>query len=388
MLSIGIDIGGTNTKILVVDLDSYITKQIIIKTPYFSNEVNSNILNYKKLLDFITSLLNKHSFNKIDKITISGQMHSTVILNNSNIEYGPLTWQTENFKNQTLLKSIKSRNKQNDIKRGYPIFNLENKVVGTYGTILTKLFGDLTGNYNLIHLSEAAGTGFYNLDKNNWDFELLKELNFSTLMMPKVISNLKFYKHKTFNTKISIPIGDFQMSMATNLSNRSNAISINIATGGQICIINKNKKPLFQTRPSLFRSIKYDCYTQLPAGRLINLLEKKNGKKRIIFNKKIYNTVKSCPELFTYSEMNNFIDCQLINTSHESIFHSILKKYVNLLYKYESYYQFDEIKLSGSILINYPFFSEGITYFFPEKKIITTDNDVMKKHEKLLLSII
>ena len=81
------------------------------------------------------------------------------------------------------------------------------------------------------------------------------------------------------------------MSMSDNIDTE-NTLSLNIATGGQIAII-KNKNPIFQVRPSINDGEYYDCITQLPAGRLIDLYLKSTNNSslnliNIRFNESIY----------------------------------------------------------------------------------------------------
>ena len=382
---LGVDVGGTHIKFLI--LNGKFSEKYIIKTP--KNLIKNDVvfLNYEKIKEKILSFISNYGFQNIDLITLSGQMHSTLTVVKDEINEGPYSWQCENKKDTKLIESLISKYDVIDIKRGYPIFNLTKNSIGTYGTILTKLFGDFTGNYNYIHLSEAAGTGFFDLEKKEWDLLLLKKLKFDLVELPRVISKIKFYKHKNFNTKISIPIGDFQMSMATNLLRKDRSLAFNLATGGQIAILNDGRKPIFQSRPSLLNNLMYDCYTQLPAGRIINLLDSKVSQTKLNFDLNTYNFVSQFPDLFSLSEINNYLEKQLTIYSYSEIFHSLLKKYITIIKLYDSHYEFNQIILSGSILKNYSFFSERMNYFFPNKKLKFNDDDVLEKHLKLLKNL-
>ena len=390
MFKLGIDIGGTNTKFIQFDesVSNYNDAlKSVVQTP--QNIVSENIayLNYDEIFNIIKLKIDEIGIDKISHITLSGQMHSSILLNDSKIIDGPYSWQSE--KNPKIIDRISSLKNVLDLKRGYPIFNISN-FEGIYATLLTKIFGDLTNNYNVIHESEAAATGFYDYPNNDWEHSVVSKL-FPKISLPKIVTGVKFYKLNTSNVKISIPFGDFQMSMANNIK-ATNTLSLNIATGGQIAIIRNKKNSIFQTRPSINKNEFYDCITQLPAGRLIDLyLEStKNISLNLSdmrFNETIYNKASMCPDLFTENEMTDYLQ-NLINefSSHagEFLLSSLLKKYIHLINLYKQEYNFNKIIMSGSILENYNIFSDGLKHFFGEVEIEFNNNDVLKTHFFLL----
>lgn len=390
MFKLGIDIGGTNTKFIQFDesVSNYNDAlKSVVQTP--QNIVSENIayLNYDEIFNIIKSKIDEIGIDKISHITLSGQMHSSILLNHSKIIDGPYSWQSE--KNPKIIDRISSLKNVLDLKRGYPIFNISN-FEGIYATLLTKIFGDLTNNYNVIHESEAAATGFYDYPNNDWDHSVVSKL-FPKISLPNIVTVVKFYELNNSNVKISIPFGDFQMSMANNIK-ATNTLSLNIATGGQIAIIRNKKNSIFQTRPSINKNEFYDCITQLPAGRLIDLyLEStKNISLNLMslrFNETIYNKASMCPDLFTENEMTDYLQ-NLINefSSHagEFLLSSLLKKYIHLINLYKQEYNFNKIIMSGSILENYNIFSDGLKHFFGEAEIEFNNNDVLKTHFFLL----
>ena len=390
MFKLGIDIGGTNTKFIQFDesVSNYNDAfKSVVQTPQNIVSENISYLNYDEIFNIIKSKIDEIGIDKISHITLSGQMHSSILLNNSKIIDGPYSWQSE--KNPNIIDHISSLKNVLDLKRGYPIFNISN-YEGIYATLLTKIFGDLTNNYNVIHESEAAATGFYDYPNNDWEHSVVSKL-FPKISLPKIVTGVKFYKLNTSNVKISIPFGDFQMSMANNIK-ATNTLSLNIATGGQIAIIRNKKNSIFQTRPSINKNEFYDCITQLPAGRLIDLyLEStKNISLNLSdmrFNETIYNKASMCPDLFTENEMTDYLQ-NLINefSSHagEFLLSSLLKKYIHLINLYKQEYNFNKIIMSGSILENYNIFSDGLKHFFGEAKIEFNKNDVLKTHFFLL----
>ena len=142
----------------------------------------------KKFSRLLKLKITEIGLEKISHITLSGQMHSSMLLKNSKIIDGPYSWQSE--KNPNTIEQISSNKNVHDLKRGYPIFNISN-LDGMYATLLTKIFGDLTNNYSLIHESEASATGFFDYQNNNWDQSVISKF-FPKITLPSIISGLNF----------------------------------------------------------------------------------------------------------------------------------------------------------------------------------------------------
>lgn len=390
MFKLGIDVGATNTKFIYFEknISNYSeAKKITISTS--KNIVSDDVsyLNYNKILKTIITQITDIGQEKISLVTISGQMHSSMLLNNSEIIDGPHSWQSE--KNPDIFDQISSNKNILDLKRGYPIFNISN-LEGMYATLLTKIFGDLTGNYSLIHQSEAAGTGFFDFKKNDWEHSIISNF-IPKIILPQIVNGVQFYKLNNSHGKISLPFGDFQMSMADNISDE-NTLSINIATGGQIAIIKRKKNSLFQTRPSINNNYSYDCITQLPAGRLIDLYLKSTNSDLLSlsnrkFNESILKKSSICPDLFSKKEMIMYL--QNLTEKYQSqaddyLLSSLLKKYAYLINLYKKEYNFNKIVMSGSIIENYNFIKDGLKHIFHDIEIKYNKNDVLKTHFFLL----
>ena len=88
MFKLGIDIGGTNTKFIQFDesVSNYNDAfKSVVQTP--QNIVSENIqyLNYDEIFNIIKSKIDEIGIDKISHITLSGQMHSSILLNDSKI---------------------------------------------------------------------------------------------------------------------------------------------------------------------------------------------------------------------------------------------------------------------------------------------------------------
>ena len=392
MYKVGIDIGGTNTKFLLFDkkIKNYSNATIeVVKTPLNLIKGNKVYIDVEGIDKMINSKLNTIGFENISNISISGQMHSSLILKNEKIIDGPYSWQSEKHSELNVLDS-RGKKKINDIKRGYPVYSISN-YEGRYCTLLTYIFAEMTGNYNFIHYSEAASSGMFDFESGTWNSEIIKS-SFQKVEFPKILKNIKYFKHKNFPTKVSIPVGDFQMSMFSNIV-KNTSISINIATGGQIALIGNEESAVYQLRPTLKGAGVYDCYTQLPAGRLIDLFKKLkyadiNNLMSSNFDNDVYEKTQECKDLFTRQEMETYINELSKNSKEDNLnlifLSSILKKYINILNKYHDEYKFNEIILSGSILENYYFFKQGLSHFFKDCNIKFNKQDVLKTHYYLL----
>ena len=87
-------------------LSKYIRLQWYIKKRYTDTKnivsEKASYLNYDEIFKIINKI-DEIDLKNISHITISGQMHSSMLLDNSKIIDGPYSWQSE--KNQTCLNS-------------------------------------------------------------------------------------------------------------------------------------------------------------------------------------------------------------------------------------------------------------------------------------------
>ena len=59
----------------------------------------------------------------------------------------------------------------------------------------------MTGNYNVIHESEASATGFFDYQNNDWEHSVVSKL-FPKITLPSIVSGVKFYKLNTTKENI------------------------------------------------------------------------------------------------------------------------------------------------------------------------------------------
>ena len=95
MFKLGIDVGGTNTKFIYFDEsvsnynDAFTS---IVHTPQNIISENISYINYDKIFNIIKSKIDEIGLDRISHITLSGQMHSSMLLNDSKIIDGPYSW--------------------------------------------------------------------------------------------------------------------------------------------------------------------------------------------------------------------------------------------------------------------------------------------------------
>ena len=220
-----------------------------------------------------------------DGILICSEMHGFVIADKKNsLKSNYISWKSErstfgdncNFnKLSSKIKDIFFKKTGMNLRACYPIFNLHDMVQNkeTDGGKIISLPDWLAcaggKSENKTHITMAAGLGFYDIHKNRWDEDLIKELN-CTLEFNEVVNSVEIGGYITLNGK-EIPIytgvGDHQCAVL-GAKNDDNSISVNLGTGSQVAMINLNnnnceKRPYFDNKM-------LSVITHIPSGRMLN----------------------------------------------------------------------------------------------------------------------
>jgi sugar (pentulose or hexulose) kinase len=136
------------------------------------------------------------------------------------------------------------------------------------------LIRNLTGKVPPIHPTPAASSGLYDLEKKNWNWELIRILSLDEVQFPNVSDGKEpaaHYREKGRNIPIYAAIGDQQVA-ALGCGASGGDIVINIGTGGQICYIDEGMTfGNYETRP-YFSGGTLRSIAQLPSGRTLNIL--------------------------------------------------------------------------------------------------------------------
>ncbi len=302
--ALGIDIGVSFIKICFLDKKS-ISNIKRIESPSSGNLNNSkHEIDSVLFLDIIVDLIDEYLQidSNIQRIYISTQMHGFVLVDGSSQacsnyiswkdrrsevfrigEDSALDWIKKNIPNDILMKTGMG------LRSGLPSVNLfvlqRQKKIKTgmsFGTIGDFIVSSLTNTRISTSLSNAAGTGLFDVENNNWNSFLIDmlglQLNFP-ILYKKTSTPVGLYK----GIKVFPAIGDQQASLLGLERDLSNVAVSNIATGSQVTLTSPKLmlSNSFQTRPYINNTFLLTI-PFIPAGRvlnsLVNLLKEVNNK--------------------------------------------------------------------------------------------------------------
>lgn len=271
MRTIGIDIGTTSISAAVVRVeDRTIEKAYTIENGSFQDtryiwekQQNPEIIisKAKGLLDEIME-----EYDDIQSIGLTGQMHGIVYVNAEGRHISPLyTWQDgsgsqpcsgessvcdileEKYNVKTYsgfgLVTYLYQNKMNTVPRDAAHFC---NIMDYLGMILTER------KVPLMHQSNAAGLGIYDVQNNCFITQVIENMGGDVSLLPEVTEELQIqgYYH---NIPVYVALGDNQASFLGSVKDMSDAILVNMGTGGQISVWTDSyyKVDGVETRPFL-----------------------------------------------------------------------------------------------------------------------------------------
>jgi len=186
----------------------------------------------------------------VERIGLTGQMHGIVYVDKEGNCVSPLyTWQDARGSiydgdQIPLTEEIRERC-QIHAASGYGlvthIYNIRHNLVPdsalSFCTIMDYFGMYLTGRKKpLIHVSNAAGLGFFDSRKMCFEKEKLAEMGVDVNWLPDVcteIEKLGTYRGRTVTTAI----GDNQASFLGAAGDEENTLLVNMGTGGQISVL-------------------------------------------------------------------------------------------------------------------------------------------------------
>ena len=292
-----IDFGATRIKWVLEKKSSRIIRNGEIENPYINLwskvEIDVKIL-FQRIKLLIESLVNRYN---ISNILISSQMHGFALQNsNGEVITNYISWMDQRFVNNSYKKYEYIKQNYSElflmktgmpIKSGIPFFNsieaIKNcntksaKLLSLPELILI-LFGVSNPH---VHITMAAGTGFYNVYEGTIIDEFLSiHRNMSG---KKIIFNPISFDYMHFvikinnkDIKLSIGYGDHQCAVL-GAGNTVNTISLNLGTGSQVSqiVYRKNFDKMgfsdkIQVRPYFEKNQLLECITHIPSGRVLN----------------------------------------------------------------------------------------------------------------------
>lgn len=269
MKSIGIDIGTTTMSAAVIDLISHtvIESRTVSKNNFLRSENSwEKLQDPAEILEKAITLLDELLKGYPDTVSIglTGQMHGILYVDQRGKHISPLyTWQDGSgdvpcIEGKSVCHWLKEKY-QIKTYSGYGLVtHLYHLKTGTVPEGAVKIctimdyFGMiLTGcTEPIVHSSNAAGFGFYDLEKQQFQKEILLKLGVSEVMLPETTDDYVSLGNY-HGIPVSIAVGDNQASFLGSISDPMESILLNMGTGGQISVFSDRMLmiPGIETRP-------------------------------------------------------------------------------------------------------------------------------------------
>lgn len=255
MKSVAIDIGTTSISAIVMDaMGGGIERSWTIPNPGFLTPRHpwERIQDPDRIVETAWALLDEilDSEPQVGVIGLTGQMHGVVYTDANGHAVGPLmTWQDM----RAAQPGPGGTSVCQDIAARYPIkaypgygliTHLHNLRTGEVpagahrvATIPDYLGMALTGSAEpLMHSSNAASLGLYDLEKHAWRRDILADFGEDGSILPRVSNRFETIG-SYLGIPVSIGIGDNQASFLGSVTRGSEEILINMGTGGQISLL-------------------------------------------------------------------------------------------------------------------------------------------------------
>lgn len=285
MKSIGLDIGTTTICALVLGNDDQILYKVTVDSNSFLlsqyewEKIQDVHIIISKALKLIENCLSQ--YNDIQYIGLTGQMHGIVYVDDAGKAMSPLyTWQ--DLRGKEISNDINNYVKY-PVASGYGLvthaYHIRNNMVPENAkyicTIMDYLGMILTKRKKpLIHYSNAASFGFWDIEKNCYEKDILSRFKIDISIIPDITGDIEClgqYK----DIPVLIALGDNQASFLSTAGENLETVLVNMGTGGQISLLNDKYVHVtgVETRP--FLNGKYLLVgASLCGGRAYAILEK------------------------------------------------------------------------------------------------------------------
>lgn len=285
---LGLDIGTSSLSLAVID-----DKGNVLDTFNITNDAKTErrgVQDAENILTRTLALIDvaERTYKNVRAVGIAGQMHGIVYLDSEGNAVSPLyTWQ---FNEDDGTSRIQARQITGmDVPEGYGLITHyyltekgevpENaaKLCTIMDYICLKLTG---GNSPVIHPTNAASLGFYDIKNNCFFIEKLKKLGIDASLLPRCTVNGGIGEYK--GAKVYVPIGDHQASFLSVSAEcgAEKCVLINFGTGSQITIAGRaeaaqryNAEEGIELRP-FFDGLYLKSYSALCGGYAYALAER------------------------------------------------------------------------------------------------------------------
>ena len=352
---LGIDVGSTSITSIIIDTK----KRKVIESSTVNNLAEVTKLKDKKLgrsewnMDKIFSGVVETIKTTIDKskispeaIGITGQQQGLQLFNKDNEGVGNfISWQDqrckERFNSKTYIEIMAEMGGATISENQLPFFQntgcplvtgytapllfwlknnneLDEKL--TACTAPEFIASKLTDTTPVTDPTDALSWGVFNLNKNDWNYDLIKSLNLKRSSFLEIKNSCsiigkvtKFISEKTNlkeGTPVSIASGDHQCSFAGTVNNYYDTVAINVGTGGQTSVFHEKIIPRswLELRPFIQKGYLLAGVGTV-GGRSFRVL--KNFVQRLIFDMTDINLESD----LIYEKLINLANKSLENSS-------------------------------------------------------------------------
>lgn len=266
MKTLGLDIGTTTISAVVVENKQVIASktlpnQSFLRSPHSWEKIQDPHVIRGIALEAVEALLEAHP--DVAAIGVTGQMHGILYLDAAGTPVSPLyTWQ--DGRGDLPFEEGLSYAQSLTQLTGYPMstgfgfvthfYNEKNHLVpqnaAVFCTIHDYIAMLLTGNPTPVtDPGDGASFGLFRVDGGCFDEAAIRKAGMAYGLAPKVVQIpcIGYYKGKP----VSVAIGDNQASFLGATGGRTDAMVLNMGTGGQISIFVENwvHCPGLETRP-------------------------------------------------------------------------------------------------------------------------------------------
>lgn len=169
----------------------------------------------------------------------------------------------------------------------------------------------LTGCIPVMHPTNAAASGLYDLEQHCWHKQLIGELGYDFIQFPEVgEDNCVDVMREGHHYWFCEAIGDQQAALLGSGLARSDEVSLNLGTGSQVSVLSDKLTfhKAYQTRP-FFHGKYLNTIPHVPCGRALNvyvrfftdILERYTGEK--IDEKRLWTTLLESVEKSSDTEL-------------------------------------------------------------------------------------
>ena len=269
MKVLGIDIGTTTISLVVLDPEQKkvwesrtISNGTFVETAREWERIQDVNKIVEKTREVLEGLL--HAYPEVSSIGLTGQMHGILYVDREGRCISPLyTWQdgrgnVPDEHGKTLTEMVREKTGIT-VFTGYGLVtHLWNQLYGEVPeeavgicTIADYLGMCLTGRKRpLLHASNAASLGFYDVKEHAFRRDILQNLAVNTEILPEVCQNFE-QLGTCRGIPVTVAIGDNQASFLGSVGLKERTILLNMGTGGQISVFSPKyfEAPGIEARP-------------------------------------------------------------------------------------------------------------------------------------------